>query len=173
MVRLYSGVWRGFGVWQCRCQRVHAYRRVHPRHKGEAMIKMSMVTLMTMMTLMMTMKLRCQSLTKLWSSAMINNGNTFSSKAQRWPNDQLARFPHWPESGLGNLANAHHAHDDDHKHNGLWSQIMQGKAQTGSYMKAIVIRTGFMTTKVCLFLAYAYLSFDRHDNNCVWWSSWQ
>ena len=30
----------------------------------------------------------------------------------------------------------------------LCSQIMQGKAQTGSYMKAIVIRTGFMTTKV-------------------------
>ena len=31
---------------------------------------------------------------------------------------------------------------------------MQGKAQTGSYMKAIVIRTGFMTTKVgiCLFV---------------------
>ena len=84
-----------------------------------------------------------------------------------------SRVPHKPESGLGNLANAHHAHDDDHKHNGLWSQIMQGKAQTGSYMKAIVIRTGFMTTKVCLFLAYAYLSFDRHDNNCVWWSSWQ
>ena len=27
-------------------------------------------------------------------------------------------------------------------------QIVQGKAQTGSYMKAVVIRTGFMTTKV-------------------------
>ena len=35
----------------------------------------------------------------------------------------------------------------------LCSQIMQGKAQTGSYMKAIVIRTGFMTTKVGFVLA--------------------
>ena len=60
------------------------------------------------------------------------------------------------------------------KHNRIpLCQIMQGKAQTGSYMKAIVIRTGFMTTKVQIW-EYLRMFYDnqgsdlRISQNVLW-----